>query len=91
MAESFENLDNILRDWAKDKGQKRLAETLNRFEKQEEEEIKPFLLKNNPEKVLEQSQSTVEKHCYISNLTNSISKMFLRSIYLKIKLFPVSE
>ena len=28
MAESFENLDNILRDWAKDKGQKSLAEAL---------------------------------------------------------------
>ena len=31
MAESFENLDNILRDWAKDKVQKSLAEALNRF------------------------------------------------------------
>ena len=37
MAESFENFDNILRDWAKDKGKKSLAEALNRFEKQEEE------------------------------------------------------
>ena len=40
MAESFENLDNILqilRDWSEDKGQKCLAEALNRFEKQEEE------------------------------------------------------
>ena len=37
MAERFENLDNILRDWAKDKGQKGLAEALNRFEKQGEE------------------------------------------------------
>ena len=37
MAESFENLDNILRDWAKDKIQKSLVETLNRYEKQEEE------------------------------------------------------
>ena len=37
MTESFENLDNILRDWAKDKVQKSLAEALNRFEKQEEE------------------------------------------------------
>ena len=38
MAESFDNLDNILHvgDWAKDKGQKSLAEALNRFEKQEE-------------------------------------------------------
>ena len=37
MAESFENLHNILRDWAKNKEQKSLAEALNRFEKQEEE------------------------------------------------------
>ena len=56
MAESFENLDNILRDWPKDKGQKRLVKALNRLEKQEEERsMKPFLLKNNPEKVLEVS------------------------------------
>ena len=33
MAESFENLDNILRDWANDKGQKRLAEALYRKDK----------------------------------------------------------
>ena len=37
MVESFENLDNILRDWAKDKGQKGLADALNKFEKQKEE------------------------------------------------------
>ena len=35
----------ILRDWAKDKVQKSLAEALNRFEKPEEER-KPFLLEN---------------------------------------------
>ena len=37
MAERFENLDAILRDWAKDKVQKILVEALNRYEKQEEE------------------------------------------------------
>ena len=37
MAENFENLDNILRDWAKDKVQKSLVEPLNRYEKQGEE------------------------------------------------------
>ena len=37
MAESFENVDNILRDWANDKVQKNLSEALNRFEKQDEE------------------------------------------------------
>ena len=45
MAESFENLDNILRDWAKDKVHNSLAEALNRFEK--------FLL--------EQAQCAVER------------------------------
>ena len=37
MAERFENLENMLRDWAKDKVQKSLAEALNRFEKLENE------------------------------------------------------
>ena len=37
MAERFENLDNILRDWAKDKVQKSFAEALNRSEKPENE------------------------------------------------------
>ena len=37
MAERFENLDNILRDWAKKKKKKSLAEALNRFEKPESE------------------------------------------------------
>ena len=42
MGESFENLDNILRGWAKNKGQKSLAEALNRFEKQDEERLSRF-------------------------------------------------
>ena len=37
VTESFKNLDNILRDSAKDKLQKSFTETLNRIEKQEEE------------------------------------------------------
>ena len=37
MAENFENQNNILRDWAKDKVQRSLAEALNRFEKPENE------------------------------------------------------
>ena len=37
IAESFENLDNVLLGWAKDKVQKSLAEPLKGFEKQEEE------------------------------------------------------
>ena len=37
MAESFENLDNILHEWAKNNLQESLAEALNKIEKQEEE------------------------------------------------------
>ena len=37
MGESIENLDNILRDRAKDKMQKSLADAFNRIDKQEEE------------------------------------------------------
>jgi len=40
MAESFEKLDNTFRDWAKNKVQKSLAEILNRYEKEEEEDKK---------------------------------------------------
>ena len=36
MGERFENLDDVLRDWAKDQV-KSIAEALNSFEKQEEE------------------------------------------------------
>jgi len=46
MAESFENLDNILHDWAKDKVQESLVQALNRYQKHSLagiRKIKPFL------------------------------------------------
>ena len=46
MAESFENLDNVLHDWAKDEVQKSLVEALTRNEKHSlagRRKIKPFL------------------------------------------------
>jgi len=46
MAESFENLDNILHVWAKDKVQESLVQALNRYQKQSlagRRKIKPFL------------------------------------------------
>ena len=42
MAESFENLDNILRGWAIDKVQKSVAEALSGSEKQEEKRYSRF-------------------------------------------------
>jgi len=47
MAESFENSDNILHDWAKDKEQESLVQALNRYQKHSlagRRKIKPFLL-----------------------------------------------
>ena len=55
MAESFENWDNFLRDWAKDKGQKKSCRGIEQVSKAGRGKIKPFRLKNNPEKVLDQS------------------------------------
>ena len=53
MAESFENLDNILRDWANDMYKKKIVDALNRYEKHSlagRRKIKPFLLENGSEK-----------------------------------------
>ena len=55
MAGRFENLDNILRDWANDKVQKTLAEALNRCEKQKEERLRSFLYR----KLLRKNTRTV--------------------------------
>jgi len=46
MAESFENLDSILHDWAKDKRKKSIVEAMNRYEKHSlAGKIKPFFLR----------------------------------------------
>jgi len=59
MAESFENLRNILRDWEKDKNKNSFVEALNRNEKHSlagKRMIKPFsFLENGTEKILQQS------------------------------------
>ena len=59
MAESFENLDNILHDWEKDKKKTSIVEALNRYEKHSlagKRMIKPFpFLENGREKILQQS------------------------------------
>jgi len=47
MAESFESLDNVLHDWAKDKVRESLVQALNRYQKHSiagRRKIKPFLL-----------------------------------------------
>jgi len=44
MAERFENLDNILRDWVKDKVEGGFVEALNKYEKQREKRKSRFFL-----------------------------------------------
>ena len=59
MAESFENLDNILRDWAKDKVQNSLTE--EQVREAGKRKMKPFLLENDAEKLLEKFHSAGER------------------------------
>ena len=62
MAESFENLDNILRDWANDKVAEKSCRGVEQVREAERRKIKPFLsYKTDSEKILEQSQSAVER------------------------------
>ena len=56
MAERFENLDNILREWAKEKIPKSLHDALNRYEKQEKEK-RPFLFEEMAQKKYSSSLS----------------------------------
>ena len=60
MAESFENLDTILRDWVKDKIPKSLVEAFKRYEKQKKND-KAVFLENDTKKLLQQSQSVIEQ------------------------------
>ena len=62
MAETFENLHNILRDWAKVKIKyKKSCRGIEQVREAGKRKIKPFLLENDSEKILGQSQSTVER------------------------------
>ena len=59
MAESFENLDNILQEWEKDANKKSIVEALSRYEKHilaGKRKIKPFsFLENGTEKIFPHS------------------------------------
>ena len=61
MAERFENLDIILRGWAKEKISKSLVDALNRYEKAGRRKNPVSFVGNGLEKILAQSQSAVEQ------------------------------
>ena len=60
MVKGFENLDNILRGWAKDKVQKKSCRGIEQVQEAGRRKIKLFLLEKDSEKILEQSQPAVE-------------------------------
>ncbi|CAH3154784.1 unnamed protein product [Pocillopora meandrina] len=61
MAESFENLDDILADWVNEDFEKSLVEAVDSYDKQEKERKSRFSVENNLTKLLEQSQSNTTK------------------------------
>ena len=71
MAESFENLDDILSDWANEDLVKSLAEAVDSYVKQEEERKTRFSVANNLTKILEQSRQ--------SSATKRNSKWIMKS------------
>ena len=60
MAETFENLEDVLPDWTQDDIEESLAEKVNLYEKQEERK-KRFFVEDNLENLLEKSQSIATK------------------------------
>jgi len=65
MVESFENLDNILHDWPKDKVQKSIVDVLNRYEKHS-------LARRRKIKLFRFQKMTQKK--YSSNLSRQLSE-----------------
>ena len=61
MAESFENLDDILADWVNEDFEKSLAEAVESYDKQEKERKSRLSVENDLTKLLEQSQSNATK------------------------------
>ena len=60
MAETFENLEDILPEWTKKDIEKSLAEAVDMYEKQQEQKTR-FPVENDLEIILEKSQSVGTK------------------------------
>ena len=73
MAERFENLDNILRGWGKEKIQKSLVGALNRYEKRKEGIRNRFFFK---EMIQKKYSSSLSRHSSeIKSKTKLVSKI----------------
>ena len=66
MAESFENLDDILADWVNEDFEKSLVEVVDSYDKQEKERKSRFSVENDLTKLLKQSQSNARSNFRIT-------------------------
>ena len=87
MAESFENLENNLPDWANEDVKKSLSEAVDRYVKQEEERKTRFFVENDFEKILEQSQSRATKQAFFVYLVSLIYKTNI--FHVAVRLFSI--
>ena len=72
MAGSFENLDNIFRDWVNDKIEKKSCQAIEQVREARRKKVKPFLLENGSEKY----SSSLNRQ---SNKTKPTTKLVLVS------------
>ena len=76
MAESFENLDDILADWVNEDFEKSLVEAVDSYDKQEKERKSRFSVENDLTKLLKQSQSNARSNFRIPR--NSFTCYWIR-------------
>ena len=76
MAESFENLDDILADWVNEDFEKSLVEAVDSYDKQEKERKSRFSVENDLTKLLKQSQSNARSNFRITR--NSFTCHWIR-------------
>ena len=103
MAETFENLEDVLPDWTEDGTEESLAQAVNLYEKQEEGKKRLFV-EDNLENILEKLQSRetqngswkyfkVRTQLFASHLTNPTSKTNESRVKFisNVQLFSVSK
>ena len=94
MAGSFDNEDNTLSDWAKEKVKKKLVQVLTKYGKRKKK-VNTVSSEKYSYSLSRQSRETkpsrklvleilrVRNYWFVSKLTNPMNKMFMRLIYLK--------
>ncbi|XP_066026182.1 uncharacterized protein [Pocillopora verrucosa] len=101
MAESLENLDDILADWVNEDFEKSSVEAVDSYDKQEKERKSRFSVENDLTKLLEQSRSNATKRntkwvvklfqdwCQERNITTPLLKMNIKELDQNLARFNV--